>query len=62
MTRGGGRERNTRLAPAQAGATRSYAQMRSRLDGLRAADQRSVDRVYGVSGRPEHGYRWAPGR
>lgn len=109
----------------------SYAQMRSRLDGLRAADQRSVDRVYGalrapgqlaaskgrsdytletveellagtdadlsaaevaertgmsrataqrylthlhdlgriairlrygVSGRPEHGYRWAPGR
>jgi two-component system CitB family response regulator len=109
----------------------SYAQMRSRLDGLRAADQRSVDRVYGAlrapgqlaaskgrsdytletveellagrdtdlsaaevaertgmsrataqrylthlhdlgrveirlrygaSGRPEHGYRWAPGR
>ena len=26
----------------------SYAQMRSRLDGLRGADQRSVDRVYGA--------------
>jgi two-component system CitB family response regulator len=30
----------------------SYAQMRSRLDGLRAADQRSVDRVYGALRAP----------
>ena len=30
----------------------SYAQMRSRLDGLRSADQRSVDRVYGALRAP----------
>jgi response regulator of citrate/malate metabolism len=38
--------------PALRDKLHSYAQMRSRLDGLRAADQRSVDRVYGALRAP----------
>jgi response regulator of citrate/malate metabolism len=37
----------------------SYAQMRSRLDALRTADQRSVDRVFGALRAPD---RAAPGK
>ena len=40
----------------------SYAQMRSRLDGLRSADQRSVDRVYGALRAPASSPRARAGR